>query len=206
MAVPAFFHSFLSMKETEIKLAIEDAGNTRRALRKLGWRVSRRRSRETNVVFDAPGNTLFAEGKLLRLRRVGSRSLLTAKRPSGRSSRYKVRQEFETEIADPESLEAILATLNFTAAWRYEKFRTEFGKPARPGKILFDETPVGDFLELEGEPAWIDRAAESLGFDRSAYIVDNYRGLFEDYRRRSRARARDMLFGEPGLSPLPQHS
>ena len=45
--------------------------------------------------------------------------------------------------------------------------------------ITLDELPLGNFLELEGDPADIDRFAGRLGFSRADYINDSYRALHQ---------------------------
>ena len=47
--------------------------------------------------------------------------------------------------------------------------------PSSP--ITLDELPLGNFVELEGEPADIDSFAGLLGFNRADYINDSYRAL-----------------------------
>jgi len=44
--------------------------------------------------------------------------------------------------------------------------------------VMVDETPIGNFLEIEGDPAGIDAVAARLGFARSDYITDSYHRLF----------------------------
>ena len=44
--------------------------------------------------------------------------------------------------------------------FKYEKYRTEFADAAG-GTVTFDETPIGNFLELEGSGAWIDEMADA---------------------------------------------
>ena len=81
----------------------------------------------------------------------------------------------------------------------YEKYRTtwKLGAAQRWAKDLLievDETPVGDYTELEGPPEAIDRAAELLGFSRRDYLTKNYLTLYaEDCRRTGRAPG-NMLF------------
>ena len=55
-----------------------------------------------------------------------------------------------------------------------------------------DETPIGTFLELEGAPQAIDRAARALGFSSRHYIRGTYWSLFQASRR-GRARARKNM-------------
>ena len=79
--------------------------------------------------------------------------------------------------------------------FRYEKFRTAYRLPRSRLHLDLDETPVGVFLELEGEPRAIDRAARALGFAPSDYIRGTYWDVYAaDCRRRGRIR-RNMVFG-----------
>ena len=63
-------------------------------------------------------------------------------------------------IADPEALERILVGLGFRPCYRYQKYRTLFAVGEL--QVCLDETPIGCFVELEGAPEAIDRAAERL--------------------------------------------
>ena len=179
--------------ETEIKLPVADLTTIKRQLRRLGWRVRKRRTLERNWVFDRKDDSLRRGGRLLRVRRVGSTAWLTVKGPSASGTPHKVRDEFEIETADADAVMKILETLDYRVSWRYEKYRSEFAKPSERGKILVDETPVGDFLELEGSGRWIDETAELLGFQRTDYVMLSYRGLFEKFRRGHRI-GPDMVF------------
>ena len=60
--------------------------------------------------------------------------------------------------------------------------------------IELDETPIGTFVELEGPPAAIDRAAQELGFTQRDYIVQNYLALYLEGCRRLGQQPRDMVF------------
>jgi len=171
------------MIETEIKLRIADIDGVKRQLRKLGWRVAVRREIERNFVYDRPDDSLFAAARLLRIRQVGKRGWLTVKGPPQKGVVHKVRPEYEIETADPSVLINMVETLGFGLKWRYEKFRTTYRRANEKGKILLDETPIGNFVELEGSPNWIDATATKLGFDRSNYVKDSYRELFIKYRR-----------------------
>lgn len=202
------------MKETEIKLRISDGGRPRNVLRRLGWRVARRRYHERNTLYDRNGDPWLAAGRLLRVRDAGPQCLLTLKLPVAKSpvaslpvarqGLHKVREEIEIEIADGRQLRRILEAMDFRPAWQYEKYRTEFRRAGERGKILLDETPVGDYLELEGAPRWIDRTAAELGFSKQDYIVDTYRGLFVKLCEATASTARDMLFGAQGLRANPR--
>lgn len=181
--------------ETEIKLPVADVTAIKRRLRRLGWRVAKRRQLERNWVFDRQDNSLRRSGRLLRVRRVSSTAWLTVKGPAAGGTAHKVRDEFEIETRHADGVMKILETLDYRVTWRYEKYRSEFAKPGEGGKILLDETPVGDFLELEGPAGWIDKTAQSLRFQPSDYLALSYRRLFEEFRRKHGTGA-DMVFGE----------
>jgi adenylate cyclase, class 2 len=182
-------------RETEIKLRLSSAADGRRRLKRLGARAAGRVF-ERNLVFDTPDGMLFSRGQLLRLRSArpmgrggaGGRAEVTNKGPAkgGRRARYKVRTETEFEVSDAAAAEAILAALGLVVRFRYEKRRTTYRLPRRAGlEIVLDETPIGAFLELEGRPREIDRAARMLGFAAADYIVSSYLGLYlEDCRQR----------------------
>ena len=180
--------------EIEIKLRLPpDVSKIRRTLRMLGFRIAVARSHEMNVLFDNPKDSLGKKGKLIRVRRIGGETLLTYKGPS-RNKRYKKRHELEVHVAEPGVMEEIFQLIGYQPVFRYEKFRTEFHKPRDAGKVLLDETPVGNFLELEGEPRWIDHTARLLGFSPADYINISYGALQMIHCKERGIQPRDMLF------------
>ncbi len=179
--------------EVEVKLRAADAGEARRKLQAAGFRVARDRVFESNTVYDRPNRELRHAGLLLRLRSAGGESILTYK---GRAEdgRHKTREEIETAVADGDACAAILERLGYEPSFRYEKYRTEYSRGDEPGHVLLDETPIGDFLEIEGEPVWIDAIARALGFAETDYITATYARLFLDYSRNHPEAGRDMVF------------
>ena len=88
--------------------------------------------------------------------------------------------------------------------FRYEKYRSTYRLPGLPGLIVeVDETPIGDFLELEGSPMEIDCGAALLGFSPADYITKSYGALFVEQRHSAAGGSPpkwvvgsvDMLFG-----------
>src|SRR4051812_26767610 len=141
--------------ETEIKLPVADVATAKRTLNRAGFRVYKRRVFEDNTVFDTPRLTLRERGPLLRLREGGDKAIVTFKgRPI--ASKHKSREELEVEVSDAATMRAITERLGFQAVFRYQKYRTEYKQPSRAGVATLDETPIGVYLELEGEPPWID--------------------------------------------------
>ncbi len=88
----------------------------------------------------------------------------------------KVRQEIETEAHSSATLLAILDALGFAPVFRYEKYREEYR--ADGAVIAIDETPIGTFVEIEGDAAAIAGLAARLGFAVGDYVTASYRTLF----------------------------
>jgi adenylate cyclase class 2 len=180
-----------SHREIEIKLVAPDAASARRLLRRAGFRLARRRVFESNIVFDTAAGDLRAAGELLRVREVKGRGLLTFKGPAA-PGKHKSREELEVGVSSPEAMLGILDHLGLRPLFRYEKYRTEFTDGE--GLATLDETPIGDFFELEGRPGWIDRAAGRLGFAESDYLLASYAGLYLDHCRRHGREPTQMVF------------
>jgi adenylate cyclase class 2 len=179
--------------ETEIKLPVESPKTARRILRAAGFRVSKRRVFESNMVFDTPELTLRNSGQLLRLRQAGSVRTLTYKGPVT-PSKHKSREELELVIPDGRLMGAIFERLGFRPVFRYDKYRTEYNQDRSQGVAVLDETPVGIYLELEGPPAWIDRTARKLNFSERDYIVKSYAALYLDWCRQQGVEPTNMVF------------
>jgi adenylate cyclase class 2 len=93
-------------------------------------------------------------------------------------------------------MDLILRALGYAPSFRYEKFRAEWtdGK----GQVVVDETPIGNFCEIEGSPRWIDATAKKLGVTPTDYITNNYAGLFVDWKTQTESRADEMTFKAVG--------
>lgn len=180
-----------SNKEVEIKFPIDDMRGLTGRLRKSKFRLVTRRTHEMNTIYDLPGEPLRERGELLRLRKYGVEWVLTHK-AKGSAGYHKTRVETETKVADGRKMEAILGALGFTPRFRYEKFRAEWSDGK--GHVVVDETPIGNFAEIEGSPQWIDRTAKQLGIERQLYITQTYAELFFEWRRNRRSNAKEMTF------------
>ena len=207
-------------RETEIKLHIPNPRSFLRTLAKLGAKPASPRVHEHNVIFDTPDGGLAKHGQLLRIRtespapnakgkparKATPRVILTFKSPPEQLAiadlshrRHKVREEIEVVLTDASSLQKIFEGLGLKGWFRYEKYRTPYKLPARHkwAKDLIidlDETPIGTFVELEGPPDAIDRAARELGHSHHDYVLKNYLVLYIDDCKRQGLQPTHMLF------------
>ena len=182
-----------SSPEIEIKFRVADIELLVVRLRQLGLKQVTPRTHEMNILFDLPGRPLRARGDLLRLRKYGESWVLThkAKGPT-KNGPHKTRIETETRLEDGEKMESILRALHFEPCFRYEKFRAEWKD--EQGYVVIDETPIGNFAEIEGPPEWIESIARDLGISPNDYITETYAGLFFQWKRQTGSPAREMTF------------
>lgn len=200
-----------SRHEIEIKLRIVDLPALIAQLRSIGA-TFHGRVLEQNTLYDTPDSAFRRCGRLLRLRvetpapaaarpAGPPRVVLTSKAPpttptAPRSStytyrRYKDRLESEVTVRDASYWSATLRSLGLRPSFRYGKFRSAYRLPGL--HLDLDETPVGVFLELEGRPRAIDRAARALGFSRRDYIRGTYWDLYAAESRRRGVIPKNML-------------
>jgi adenylate cyclase, class 2 len=182
-----------SHTETEIKLRVPDAAGARNLLEGHGFRVAREREFESNVIYDTADQQLRSRGELVRLRRTGDAALLTFKGVS-QPGKHKRREELETEVGDAAVLQAVFARLGMGISFQYEKYRTEYTRNDAKGVVTLDETPIGTYLELEGDGDWIDSTAQELGFEEQDYIVSSYAVLYFEHCRRENVAPEHMVF------------
>jgi adenylate cyclase class 2 len=197
-------------KEIEIKFRVPDRAKLTEGLERAGFKVVTTSTHEINALYDLPGQKLRKRGEMLRLRKYGELWVLTHKAKSIQG-RHKVRIELETTVADGKKMDAILRALGFEVTFRYEKYRAEWSDGI--GHVVVDETPIGDFGEIEGRPRWIDRTARLLGIKRADYIMQTYAPMFFEWKRRTRNPATEMTFRAVGVktrrgrqSSGPQHT
>lgn len=189
-------------REIEIKFRITDLNALTSALRRSRFREIAPPTHEMNALYDLPDQKLRKKEELLRLRKYGDAWTLTHK-SKGKTSVHKVRIELETRVANGPQMDAILRALGFTPTFRYEKFRAEWTDGG--GRVVLDQTPIGNYGEIEGPPRWIDRTARTLGIAPGDYITRTYADLFFTWKRRTRSKASAMTFRDVGKVPPRPH-
>jgi len=186
-------------REVEIKFSLDNPAELNRKLRAAGFRLVTPRTHEMNTLYDFSGQLLRKRGELLRIRKYGDTWKLTHK-SKGKVGRHKSRVEIETGVEDGNRLSAVFSALGLEPTFTYEKFRAEWGDGT--GHVVVDETPIGDFAEIEGPPQWIEKTARTLAIGRDQYITANYAMLFQMWKMKTGSRARNMTFKETKHSAL----
>ncbi len=181
--------------EIEVKLPAADLAEVRRRLEELGATLEKERHDESNDLFDDAAGSFAGSGRALRLRRAQGRGILTFKGAAKFTQGVKSREERETVVGEPGEMEAILERLGFRRKFRYEKRREEWRYS--DCDVALDETPIGNFVEIEGDPAAIRRAVAALALDFASAIPYSYAGLYARRRKEDPALPEDMVFTAP---------
>jgi adenylate cyclase class 2 len=179
--------------EVEVKIPLSDRAATESRLKQWGFRQTVSRRWESNDLYDTEDRSLRQRGMLLRLRQSGDKSILTWK-GLGQPGPHKSRPELETSIGSLATFQQVLEQLGYVRAFRYEKYRTEYTDGSNGGAIMVDETPIGDFLEIEGRGDWIDATAARLGFSPADYVLESYGALYLEHCRKHGLEPGNMVF------------
>lgn len=180
--------------EREIKLRFESAAAARDAIVATGAAERRARQLQDDRLLDWPDGRLRERGCTLRVRDQPGAAALTFKGPR-QPDAMKVREELETAVADASLLVLLLERLGLRVWFRYQKYRQEY---ALPGVVLtIDETPIGTFVELEGDEQGITDLAAAMGRTPRDYVTDSYYALFAQSRAGVADAGVDMVFDAP---------
>ena len=180
--------------EREIKLRFASAESARTALEALGARPLRGRRLQDDVLLDSDDGRLQQAGCALRVRRDGDRAAITWKGPVI-AGPMKMREEVETAVGLADDAQRILGSLGFAPHFRYQKYREELSLEGLV--VAIDETPIGTFVELEGEEAAIASVAGRLGRSAADFVLASYRSLFLEHRQAHGGHGADMVFDTP---------
>lgn len=163
-------------RENEVKLKVARADDARADLARHGAVRVRPRHFEDNMLFDDDARSLGRSGCALRVRTTDAGGVLTYKGPRTDREGVKTRDEWETTVGDPAAAVAIVEALGFRPVFRYQKYREVYRWGAV--EIVVDETPIGSFLEIEGDLPAIHAAAAALGYGPADYVRESYAALF----------------------------
>ena len=180
-----------SLDEVEVKLQTPDLARVQDALEAAGATLLKPRVFERNVRYDSAGGMLSAQGAVLRLRQDDA-ARLTFKADErvvdGISSRF----EAEVEVSDFALMDVILRRLGYEVALIYEKYRTTYALEG--AEVVLDELPYGNFTEIEGDVATIERLIDMLALAGARRMGGSYVYIFLRLQRQLGLPARDCTF------------
>lgn len=178
--------------ELEVKARVDDPEALARALEAAGAEIVFQ-GEIVDRRFDR-GGTLMAKDEVLRLRiyrpaaGAPAYGVLGWKGPVSQRGAYRHREEIETRLVDPEAALALLVRLGFAVTLRIDRAITQyrFG-----GAVLrIERYPAMDTLvEVEGEPAAIERAIGVTGLPRERFLPESLPYFVQAYERRTGRRA-----------------
>jgi adenylate cyclase, class 2 len=166
--------------EKKYRLTIAQRERVLQRLRDVGAE-DRGEEFEENTIYG--GGALKRGTSVLRLRRAGSRALLTYKERFPHASAIKQQREEETAIDDAPAMALILDALGFKPLLVYEKRRRTWS--LGPAEVVIDELPFGWFMEIEGSEQEIDAAEQALGIDDLPTEHATYPQLTEEHGERA---------------------
>jgi adenylate cyclase class 2 len=180
--------------EIEVKFRIGSAEEFSEKLRKLGAKLVRT-GLERNIKYDRDGE-MHRKKELLRLRSYAGEADITHKRKtSSGTAGFKVREETVVMIENFEAGKKLLEMLGYEKAWIYEKKRQVWVLGGI--EVFLDEMPqIGNFIEIEGEPAEIKRTAAKLGLHMKDALTTTYADEYEACRKKNKMPFEDLVFSE----------
>lgn len=204
-------------EELEVKFYLTGLAALEEKLWALGAKRVQERVYEANLRFDTQDGALTRQFRVLRLRQ-DSAARLTYKGPGAEVDGVRARTELEFVVSDFAMARAFLEALGYVVSVMYEKYRATYAlempvstpvepvetraeTPVEPVEtriqvlVTLDEMPYGYFAEIEGpDGASIRAAAEKLGLDWEARVLDSYLMIFDRLRARRGLAFRDLSF------------
>ena len=178
--------------ELELKARVEDPAGLRAALTRAGATLTFHGAMVDHR-FDR-GRELEAKDEVIRLRVYRppgepAWGVLTWKGPVGARGAYRHRHEIETRVDVPDAVTALLARLGLAPTLRIDRLVEQW---LLDGAMLrLERYPDMDtLLEVEGEPAAIERAVAASGLSRAQFLPESLPYFVADFERRTGRPAR----------------
>jgi adenylate cyclase, class 2 len=162
--------------ETEVKVSIGDPDDFCRRLVSFHPRIVSERHFEDNCLLDFSDGALKSSRCLIRIRHVKNGAYLTYKGPPEADGIFKTREELETRLDDGILALEIFERIGMRVWFRYQKYRREF----ELDRVLVsvDETPIGNYAELEGKGKDILEISDKMGISEAQFIRLSYYALY----------------------------
>jgi predicted adenylyl cyclase CyaB len=175
------------MLEVEVKSVVDDIARRRAVIEAAGATLTYE-GHLTDLRYDTPERVLLARDHVLRIRVYSQDSLaprveLDWKGPTRRDGEYKVREELEALVDDPDTLASILDRLGYVVTVAIDREIAQYDLGG--AMIRFERYPrMDDLVEVEGTPAQIERAIGVIQLPRDGFTSDR----LPDFVRRFESR------------------
>jgi adenylate cyclase, class 2 len=183
--------------ETEVKIKIGDPAYFCGRLEALNPVRLSARHFEDNRLLDFPNKSLHRNQHLVRIRTIEGRGILTYKGPPRPDGMFKTRVELETGLENADLALQIFEQIGMKVYFQYQKYRQEFEIDGV--YVVVDETPIGNYVELEGAKEAIRSLAHKLGFEESQFVSLSYYTLYLEHCRNIGTTPHFMVFRDSEL-------
>jgi adenylate cyclase class IV len=177
-----------AVDELEVKARVEDAAALRAALVRAGA-ILEFQGDMLDRRFDR-GDRLADRDEVLRVRvfrqadGAPAYAVLAWKGPHSKQGRYRRRAEAEARVADPDGVMTILERLGFAVSLRIDR-RVEVYRLGEAVLRLEWYPDMDVLLEVEGEPAEIERAVAATGIARERFLAESLPYFVAAFERRT---------------------
>lgn len=172
--------------ETEVKIKIDAVEPIKQKLLEMKAELYKKRALQTDIYF---GNkTMKKKGQIMKIR---DNALLIYKGPSQKKNNIRSNEEIEIMVDNAVHLKQLLEQLDYLQYWKKERYRESY--LVNMTQICIDETPMGNFIEIEGKKDSIIDIAKHLGFSQKNFIADSYSQLWEEFAKKNKRKG-DMVF------------
>ena len=184
--------SQLMDQEIEVKFLLKDYASLMQKIADLQLSCSQERIHEFNLRYDLADGSLVARKQVLRLRK-DTQARLTFKGPGVMEEDVLLRKEVEVVVSDFDTTNRLLEALGYQVVMMYEKYRANYLLDSLVMSV--DETPLGLFVELEGEsPAQVRKATNVLELNWDARINLSYSALLSLFNQNTGNSFHDLSF------------
>ena len=180
------------MREVELKGVVDDLEQRRRIVAGSGG-VLVFEGRLEDRRYDTADGALTGRDEVLRTRTYrdgvsAARTSLDWKGPRTIEQGYRVREEQSVGVDSLATLETILAGLGYRITKAIDRHIVQF--EVQGAVVRFERYPrMDDLVEVEGDPAAIERAITILGMRRQEFTGDSLAAFASRYEQRTGASA-----------------
>lgn len=179
------------MLEVELKSVVDDLPRRRAAVEAAGA-VLVFEGHLADRRYDTAEYALAARDHVLRVRTYGDgdtvRVEMDWKGPTHREGGYKVREEHEVHVGEPDALATILDRLGYIVTIEIDRDIAQYELDGV--MIRFEHYPrMDDLVEVEGTPDGIERAIGALGLPREGFTSERLPEFVRRFESRTSTRA-----------------